>query len=465
MKRFCAMFLLLAILCSLVGCGAKEPISGPTEEQTEPPSVAEGQVDIPKEPKEQLVAPNGMTMEETENYGVLTVKYAGTTVPQGLGLPMLTDEEIDALLAENDPRKVKDTITTLADFVNYCYRGEFIFGDEPICFAEAGVGAETTCSGYQTLQRRIGVCSSMSSCLHYVLDEDYDEVGYVSINHHAMVYILCDGLYYLVNPVEYVFMGKDWTTKWLGQLPSGKYCSSNFQDIADSLYGEEIGETITYVYTCTGPGDFTVMTSPLGTEFPVGTTATCWYGEPVNYFLFYDYDWLSQENVVPEDVREVDGGNTDYVVEYLKEIGAITFTKGELATLSETGDLDEISRVITTAEDCTQFIAVSGIREGDNSSIKSAFTKKLLSSEKIVELTCRILDSDCEEVGMITTRPDHYYFLYVKQDGQYSIYDVLRAVNDGQSVSGESFDSSDAMINYALTKRDDNSATMKAWPW
>ena len=198
MKRTFVIILLL--LCMLAACGTEG---------------AENEV-----PEGHIETPNGTVLEETEDYGVPAFQYAGTTVPQGLGLPKLTDEEIDALLAENDPRKVKDTITTLADFVNYCYRGEFTFGDDPICFAEAGVGVETTCSGYQTLQRRVGLCSSMSSCLHYVLDDDYDEVGYVSINHHAMVYILYDGLYYLVNPVEYVFMEENWTSKWLGQLPS-----------------------------------------------------------------------------------------------------------------------------------------------------------------------------------------------------------------------------------------------------
>lgn len=259
------------------------------------------------EPYEVLNAPNGDVVLETTTCGVPTFSYAGTTIPVGLGLPKLTDEEIDALLAENDPRKVKDTISTLADFVNYCYRGEFIFGDGLIFLIDKnGWVVQTTSSGYQTLQMRMGQCASMSSCMRYVLDDDYDETGYVVIDQHLMAYILCDGLYYLVNPVEYVFTAYNnysWGSAWLDYIAHdgiGTYCSANFQDIADSLYGRVIGTTITYVYTITGPGDFVRGGF---CDFPEETTATRWYGsQPVSYFSFNEYDWMSQESVVDRDV-------------------------------------------------------------------------------------------------------------------------------------------------------------------
>lgn len=266
------------------------------------------------EPYEVLKAANGEILLEETTCGVPTFSYAGTTIPVGLGLPKLTDEEIDALLAENNPRKVKETITTLADFVNYCYRGEFIFGDGLINFFErgkwdlkSGWGVQTTSSGYQTLQRREGQCASMSSCMRYVLDGDYDETGYVLIDQHIMTYILCDGLYYLVNPVEYVSTAYNnyWRcSTWLGDITGGEsdgiYCSTDFQDIADSLYGSFIGTEITHVYTITGPGDFVRGGF---CDFPKETTATRWYGsQPVNYFSFTEYDWISQENVVDRDM-------------------------------------------------------------------------------------------------------------------------------------------------------------------
>jgi len=155
---------------------------------------------------EQIIAPNGSSLETLEEFGTPMIRFAGTTMPEDLGLPLLTDEEIDKLLADNDPRKVKETITTVADFINYCYRGHFVFADG-LVFPGSGDGriVMTTCSGYQTLLRREGQCASMSSCFHYVLNGDYDEVGYIHVDGHLMTYVLCDGLYYLVNPADFVF--------------------------------------------------------------------------------------------------------------------------------------------------------------------------------------------------------------------------------------------------------------------
>ena len=158
-------------------------------------------------------------------------------------------------------------------------------------------------------------------------------------------------------------------------------------------------------------------------------------------------------------------GHTNCMTAYMIKIGALTFTDEELAALAETGDLDEICRAITTAEDCTQLIAVSGLEEGDNGSIESAFTKKLLTADQIIELACQILDGDYEELGTITTAPDNYSFLYVKQDGMYGVYDVLKAAQTGQGESGVVCDSIEAMIQYTTAHRDESSATTKTWPW
>ena len=492
------------MVLSLAGCGAKNA-----------DSVA---------PEETIQAPNGAVLKATEDYGISMFQYAGSTMPVGLGLPKLTDEEIDALLAENDPRKVKETITTVADFVNYCFRGEFNFEDGLIFFStEDGRHVMTTCSGYQTILRRAGQCASMSSCFHYVLADDYDEVGYVSVNGHLMAYALCDGLYYLVNPADYVYYAGKWAAdRWMGALfydemgnlssEDISLCSNDFQDIADSLLHLVLDPPITYVYTCVSPGDYTTAGALGG--FPLGTTAKRWHGvDPVRYEIITPYDWLTQENMIDEKAIVMYGPESDFetpfggihldvntmktwvtppeerpvfsgedcpvVVEYLKEIGAITHTQTELEALEaeanqkiadiliETnGDLKEISPRITTAEDCIRLIIASGIKEGDNDSVETAFAEKLLYPEKIIELACRMLEGDYDEVGMVKTTPnDHYPFLYAKQLETYYIYDVVKATQIGVGVSEVAFDSIAAMVEYAISNRNDDSATMKAWPW
>lgn len=169
----------------------------------------------------------------------------------------------------------------------------------------------------------------------------------------------------------------------------------------------------------------------------------------------------TDDTFMPEENSE----NSDGVENSQESPDTEVLTNEELAALAETGDIGEICRAITTAEDCTQLIAVSGLEEGDNGSIESAFTKKLLTADQIIELVCQILDGDYEELDAITTAPDNYSFLYVKQDGKYGIYDVLKAAQTDQGESGVVCDSIEAMIQYTTAHRDESSATMKTWPW
>ena len=98
MKKIIALTLaIMLMVCCLAGCGAKAP----AEEVSENIFV-ETQETGAESPEEKAFL-------EKENYGVPVIAYAGTTIPAGLGLPKLSDGEIDALLAENDPRKVKET--------------------------------------------------------------------------------------------------------------------------------------------------------------------------------------------------------------------------------------------------------------------------------------------------------------------------------------------------------------------
>ena len=47
----------------------------------------------------------------------------------------------------------------------------------------------------------------------------------------------------------------------------------------------------------------------------------------------------------------------------------------------------------------------------------------------------------------------------------FGVNDVLKATHIGQGESGVKCDSADDMVNYAVTTRNGNSTTWKAWPW
>ena len=59
------------------------------------------------------------------------------------------------------------------------------------------------------------VFKSFDTAQYVVIHDDYEEIGYIHVDGHLMAYILCDGLYYLVNPVDYAIYNGRWSDKWM----------------------------------------------------------------------------------------------------------------------------------------------------------------------------------------------------------------------------------------------------------
>ena len=169
-------------------------------------------------------APNGMILNLNSRLLEEVFEYCGVQIPLGLGLPELTYEEIDKLIEEKDYEKTSSRIKTLADAVCYLSRAGFRFinndsniqteeyyGPDPgnLFFYVDRINFKYTISGKETLMIGQGQCSSMSTCLNYLLYDNYPEIGYIDIKYsdddgHAMIYIKNENRYYLINPVDYV---------------------------------------------------------------------------------------------------------------------------------------------------------------------------------------------------------------------------------------------------------------------
>lgn len=425
MKRMIAMLLAAVMVLSLVGCG-----------------------------EQGLEAPNGEVLKESEDHGIATFSYAGTTIPVGLGLPVLSDEEIDALIAEADYAATAQTITTVADAVNYIRRAEIVFVAPPTPIIEDNMMYGS--SAWQTLKDGIGECCSMSGLLHYLLKEDYEEIGYVNAwtpeDGHTMGYIYHDGLYYLTNPVGYCVGA--WESSWISGYPSEMLvCASDFRTIADSLteymsFGS--GKLVNLVHRIKAPGDLVCGHKDRDTWiYPIGTEVISYYGSDFVYQETF-IDWQSQTRIDSEIVREEE------------ELISIE-TQEKVDELLNEGDFEKICAEIVTAEEFMQLLITSGIKEGQGGVVETAFVEKELGPDKIVELACRILEEDYEEIGIVTTATLYYYF-YVKQGDVYTIYDALGATWTGR-FTPKPFESKDTMIEYAITERGDSDATINVWPW
>ena len=224
--------------------------------------------------------------------------YIGTTFPEGLGQPVLSDAQIDALIAEQDYAKTAETITTLADAVNYYRRAGIVFHENndinpvgDLCYYQ---------SAWQVLKDRQGQCVTMSNLNHYLLTGDYDEIGYVEVNSpgdgHVMTYILEDGKYYLVNSVDYT---EKQLFDWWENNPGLLWCAADFQEIADSLVKNmRLGdrELVDRVFLINSPGDFVFARRDNKALYPEGCQATQYYGYGITYEKA-TIDWISQTRI------------------------------------------------------------------------------------------------------------------------------------------------------------------------
>ena len=252
----------------------------------------------PWKPTVKYEAPNGQTVLGAYNHGTETFLFADTTIPVGLGLPKLTDEEVDALIAKADYAATAQAITTLADAVNYFHRAGIVFDDAPFPLAP-NYGK----SAWQVLKDNSGQCWTMSNLIHYLLKEDYEEVGYIHArtpgDGHVMIYIYHNGRYYLVNSVDYCV--DMWRSSWFGTYPSELIvCADDFQVIADSLTEYmQLGDRklVNFVHLMKSPGDFVMgVDYDQVAAYPAGTEVIAYYS-PEFFYHESRIDWQSQTRI------------------------------------------------------------------------------------------------------------------------------------------------------------------------
>lgn len=228
-------------------------------------------------------APLPDTFKRRKEHGVTTICHATTSVPEATGLPKLTDAEIDWLIATEDYRLIADSITTLADCVNYYVRGNFtnlLNGHDHLWF--------THCCGQQVMAARGGYCGGMCNATHYILNGDYDML-YNLIDGHVQMIFHVDGMYYIINPTDYTKLPlSEWSDGWMNgsRLDDSLICAADhIQTIADSWH--DLGWAPYRFQTYRSPGDMFPQSrtweDPNIWVYPIGTEVTDWLGYEVRY--------------------------------------------------------------------------------------------------------------------------------------------------------------------------------------
>lgn len=124
-----------------------------------------------------------------------------------LGTSHFSNMDIHKMLSST-PEEKQQNISTLYEALQLYQVGNFTSSDDNIRISENGVNWEHHKPGYHAVRTNTGCCATDSNWLHYILDGDYEEVGFFATSQrdgsgHVYNYILHDGWYYFVDLTHY----------------------------------------------------------------------------------------------------------------------------------------------------------------------------------------------------------------------------------------------------------------------
>jgi hypothetical protein len=124
-----------------------------------------------------------------------------------LGASRYENAEIYAMLGDT-PEQKQQKISTLYEALQLYQIGNFTAADDNIRVNENGVNWEYHTPGRQAVENNCGCCATSSAWLRYILDGDYDELGYISTSQlagdgHVYNYIRQGEWYYIIDMTKY----------------------------------------------------------------------------------------------------------------------------------------------------------------------------------------------------------------------------------------------------------------------
>ncbi len=173
-------------------------------------------------------------------------------LPLYLGGVTLTPDEARALVNAK-PEVVQEKVKTAGDVLMYMLAARVLDsnGDKSTWYGD-GLW-HYNMSAREVMQTATGNCGSSANLARYLLDGDYDEVGFIlhgyEVNNgggHVYNYVLSEGKYYIIDYSSYIFaeydVGQDWKVLALDSL-------EEYKDHVNQVYG---GVTLVLAHTSTG---------------------------------------------------------------------------------------------------------------------------------------------------------------------------------------------------------------------
>ena len=141
-----------------------------------------------------------------------------------LGKSRYTNREIADMTAHS-PEEKQAEISTLYEAVQLLQISGFTFSDDNVDVRENGLPWEHHKPGRDAVRINTGCCSAHANWLRYILDGDYEELGFLAWswangNGHVFNYIYRDGWYYFIDLTHYT---NDVMTPETGHMASYRY--------------------------------------------------------------------------------------------------------------------------------------------------------------------------------------------------------------------------------------------------
>lgn len=166
--------------------------------ETESPGIEMVYYSVPAQEPGQHIKP--------ENIG----SYMLSTI---LGGTTLTPEEAYALV-EAEPEVVQEKVKTAADVLMYMMASRMVEGTGCYCTDIDGHTWHWNMDAKTFMKDRRAGCGQCANLGRYLLDGDYEEIGFVDHTYfpgggggHVYNYIVCEGKYYIVDFSSYYFSG------------------------------------------------------------------------------------------------------------------------------------------------------------------------------------------------------------------------------------------------------------------
>jgi len=179
--------------------------------------VAEYAYDLRMETREGTV-PTAMDYSNDRGQDLLTLRHEAdfemgvaegvSWVPVNrLGKSAYTNEQIFQMISET-PEVKQQEIHTLYEALQLYQVGGFIASDDNVRLQENGVNWEHHKPGYYAVATNNGCCATSANWLNYILEGDYEEVGFIATsqrdgNGHIYNYIYHGGWYYFIDLTHY----------------------------------------------------------------------------------------------------------------------------------------------------------------------------------------------------------------------------------------------------------------------